>query len=112
MARAMPAPKSSIQRRFGGYVRSNLTIFILRPETRNIGNNVISLALSNLLMKVFGVETVLVNIPAHAGTFGGVQFGGLTPRQVYDINRLADGLVIGGGNLFENGQLTCDLQAL
>ncbi len=93
-------------------MRSNLTIFILRPETRNIGNSVISLALSNLLLKVFGTNAVFVNIPAQVGRLGGIEFGGLSPRQVYDINRLADGLVIGGGNLFENGQLSCDIQAL
>ena len=83
-------------------------IFCIRPTKRNIGNDLISLATSDLLYAQFGSETLIVDIPALEGD----EFGGLTARQVYDINRFADGVVIGGGNLFENGQLTVDLQAL
>ncbi|MEP7305138.1 MAG: polysaccharide pyruvyl transferase family protein [Acidobacteriota bacterium] len=84
------------------------TLFCLRPATRNIGNDIINRATTDLLVAVFGAETSIVNIPALAGP----QEGGLTARQIYDINRLADGVVIGGGNLFENGQLTVDEHAL
>src|SRR5262249_30731358 len=56
----------------------------------------------------FGDDTAIVNIPALRGEL----FGGLTTKQVYDMNRLADGVVIGGGNLIENGQLTVDSRAL
>lgn len=84
------------------------TIFCVRPNTRNIGNDIINKATSGLLYASFGTETGLVNIPALAGP----QFGGFTSRQVYDMNRFADGIVVGGGNLFENGQLTVELQAL
>ena len=84
------------------------TLFCVRPATRNIGNDIINRATTDLLFAVFGAETSIVTIPALAGP----QDGGLTARQIYDINRLADGVVIGGGNLFENGQLTVDEQAL
>ena len=84
------------------------TLFCVRPATRNIGNDIINRATTDLLFAVFGAETSIVTIPALVGS----RNGGLTARQVYDINRLADGVVVGGGNLFENGQLTVDEQAL
>jgi Polysaccharide pyruvyl transferase len=84
------------------------TLFCVRPATRNIGNDVINKATADLLYTTFGNETGLINIPALAG----LQFGGFTAKQVYDMNRFADGVVVGGGNLFENGQLSIDRQAL
>lgn len=89
-------------------MRSMPTLFCLRPATRNIGNDLINHATSGLLRSVFGDDTSIVNLPALAAAHG----GGLTASQVYDMNRLADGVVVGGGNLFENGQLTIDAQAL
>jgi len=84
------------------------TLFCVRPETRNIGNDLINRATSDLIRSVFGSDTVIVNVPALAGA----HYGGLTASQVYDMNRFADGVVVGGGNLFENGQLTVEPQAL
>lgn len=84
------------------------TLFCVRPATRNIGNDVIHAATAELLRATFGGDVALVNIPALAGP----QFGGLTAKQVYDMNRFADGVVLGGGNLLENGQLTVDRTAL
>ena len=80
------------------------TLFCIRPATRNIGNDLIYQATCDLLRGVFGPEVTLVSIPA----LQGAQYGGLTASQVHDINRLADAVIIGGGNLFENGQLTFD----
>jgi len=85
-----------------------MNIFLVRPTTRNIGNDLIGYATAELLYEVFGAATNVVNIPALKGP----QFGGLVPRQIYDMNRLADGVVVGGGNLFENGQLSYDAQAV
>lgn len=87
---------------------SPLTIFLIRPTTRNIGNDLIACAMSRVLYQAFGSDTNIVSVPALVGP----QFGGLVPRQVYDINRLADGVVIGGGNLFENGQISYDMRAV
>jgi hypothetical protein len=84
------------------------TLFCVRPTTPNIGNDLINRAVTSLLYEVFGSDTSIVTIPALSS--GGR--GGLTASQIYDMNRFADGVVIGGGNLFENGQLTTDLQAL
>jgi len=84
------------------------TLFCVRPATCNIGNDVIHKATADLLYDAFGSSLGIVNIPALQGP----QFGGFTARQVFDMNRFADGVVVGGGNLFENGQLAVDLQAL
>ena len=91
-----------------GISRDATNIFFVRPTTRNIGNDLIGYATAELLYEVFGPATNIVTIPALTGP----QFGGLAPRQIYDMNRLADGVVVGGGNLFENGQLTYDAQAV
>jgi hypothetical protein len=85
-----------------------LAIFLVRPTTRNIGNDLIAFATSQLLYEAFGDDTNIVSVPALVGP----QFGGLVPRQVYDMNRLADGVVIGGGNLLENGQMSYDPRAV
>jgi polysaccharide pyruvyl transferase WcaK-like protein len=85
-----------------------MNIFFVRPTTRNIGNDIIAYATSELLYQVFGAETNIINIPALRGH----QFGGLVARQVYDMNRMADAVIVGGGNLFENGQFTYDTQAV
>ena len=86
----------------GGPTDDVTLLFRIRPATPNIGNDAIGAATSELLRSVLGAGTNIVDLPAHA-TSGGL--GGLTARQVYDMNRSADGVVIGGGNLFENGQL-------
>jgi polysaccharide pyruvyl transferase WcaK-like protein len=85
-----------------------LTLFLVRPTTRNIGNDLIAFATSQLLYEAFGDGTNIVSVPALVGP----QFGGLVPRQIYDMNRLADGVVIGGGNLLENGQISYDARAV
>jgi polysaccharide pyruvyl transferase WcaK-like protein len=85
-----------------------MNIFFVRPTTRNIGNDLIGYATTELLYEIFGSATNIVNIPAVKGQ----QFGGLTSRQIYDVNRFADAVVLGGGNLFENGQITYDAQAV
>ena len=83
-------------------------LFCIRPATRNIGNDIINRATSELIYQVFGGATGIVNIPAIKGP----QFGGFTVRQVYDVNRFADGVALGGGNLFENGEVTVEPHAL
>lgn len=84
------------------------TLFCIRPATRNIGNDIINKATADLIYEAFGDDAGIVNIPALKGS----QFGGITAKQVYDANRFANGVIVGGGNLFENGQLTIETQAL
>jgi len=85
-----------------------MNIFCIRPSTRNIGNDLIGMAIDLIVRDTIRADINFINVPA----LKGAQFGGLTSKQVHDINRIGDGVIIGGGNLFENGQLTVDGQAL
>lgn len=87
---------------------NNKTFFCIGPTLRNIGNDIINYSTKKLLIEVFGKDSCIVGLPAIEGR----QFGGFTSKQVYDANRLADAVVVGGGNLFENGQLTINRTAL
>lgn len=87
------------------------TIFHIRPKTPNIGNDLISLGMELLLFEAFGNDVNLVTIPAISQE-SRIKGSGLSARNIYEINQLADGLIIGTGNLFENGGLHCDLGAL
>ena len=85
------------------------TVFLVQPKTGNIGNHIIALGMEQLLQQAFGGRVNLVSLPANVGAKGK---GGLDSRAIYEINQIADGLVIGPGNLFENGGLHCDAEAL
>lgn len=85
-----------------------MNLFLIRPATRNIGNDLIAYSTERIVSEVFGSLTCIVNIPAMANR----QYGGLTSRQIYDINRFADGVIISGGNILENGQITYERVAV
>jgi hypothetical protein len=87
-----------------------MTIFHLTPNTPNIGNQLIALGAEILLRAELGRDVKVVSIPSVED--GGLKGGGLTSRTVYEMNQLADGVVIGPGNLLENGALDVDLTAL
>ena len=87
-----------------------ITLFNLRPNTPNIGNDLIALGMQSAVQSILGRNVNLVSLPASNSM--GPKGAGLTAKTVYEINRLADGLVVGPGNLFENGALTIDLGAL
>ena len=87
-----------------------MKIFSLRPDRPNVGNGLIALGADAMLRSAFGNSVSLINIPLHPN--GNLKGGGLTAQTVYEINQLADGVIIGPGNLFENGALTVDLNAL
>jgi len=42
----------------------------------------------------------------------GTTKAGLTPATVHEINRFADGVIVGGGNLYENDEIAVDVRAL
>lgn len=87
------------------------TIFNVRPRTTNIGNDVIAVATCALMERALGASVNLVSLPAIASG-GGTLGSGLSARNIYEMNQLADGVVVGGGNLFENGALNLDANAL
>ena len=85
-----------------------MNLFFVRPTLSNIGNLLISHATKEIFSEVFGKTANIVSIPALKGP----DAGGLGAGPIYDMNRMADAVVVGGGNLFENGQLSCNHLAI
>lgn len=87
------------------------TIANIRPLGFNVGNNAINFSLRYMLHEVFGRHVTIVDYPAtskHESTAK----AGLTPSTVHEINRYADGVIVGGGNLYENDEVEVDPRAL
>ena len=74
----------------------------------NIGNFLIQQAVRRMVERQCDGAVNFITIPA-AG-FGAKS--GLTKKIIYDINQTASGVIIGGGNLFENGEIEFDKGAL
>lgn len=74
----------------------------------NIGNFLIQQAVRRMVERQCDAGVNFITIPA-AG-FGAKS--GLNKKIIYDINQTASGVIIGGGNLFENGEIEFDNSAL
>jgi hypothetical protein len=64
-----------------------------------------------MLYETFGRLVSIIEYPAtskHEST----SKAGLTPATVNEINRFADGVIVGGGNLYENDEIAVDARAL
>lgn len=87
------------------------TIANVHPFGHNVGNHAIHLALRQMLYEAFGRLVSIIEFPA---TIVSHESGssGLTPASVHEINRFADGVIVGGGNLFENDALDLHPEAL
>jgi hypothetical protein len=98
---------------YGVYVANmrRTRLFSVRPRTTNVGNDIIALGTDALLDAVWGEPVEVVSVPAVAASRG-VKGDGLDAGNVYEANRLADGVLVGGGNLFENGGLHVTATAL
>ena len=88
-----------------------LTLFCIRPRGFNIGNDAIFVAMQHFIYKAFGRQVNLLSLPA-TSRYESQAKAGLTKRVIHEINQYGDGVIIGGGNLFENGELDVDLNAL
>jgi hypothetical protein len=82
-------------------------VFCVRPKGFNVGNEVIGFALSRLLRDAFGDLTNLIPVPATEDERDGWH-AGLAARTVHEMNLYGQGVVVGGGNLYENGRLIVD----
>jgi len=80
-----------------------ITLFCVRPRGLNIGNDTIFLGLRHLLRDAFDGLVNIVQIDSAAG---------LDARTIHEMNLYGHGVVVGGGNVFENGQLQVDPNAL
>jgi len=63
------------------------------------------------LYEIFGYDLNLIVLPATARYEAQVQ-AGLSPKMVYEINQHGHGVIIGGGNLYENNELDINIDAL
>lgn len=87
------------------------TIANIRPLGYNVGNHAINFALRHMLYETFGRLVSVIEYPAtskHESTTK----AGLSAGTVHEINRFADGVIVGGGNLYENDEIAVDPRAL
>ncbi len=88
-----------------------VNIYSIRPKGFNIGNDVIYLALNHFIRQAFEKNLNLISLPA-TGKYETNRKAGLSSETIYEINQFGHGVIIGGGNLYENGELEIDNIAL
>lgn len=90
---------------------SATNVFWIRPRRHNVGNEAIAFALHELLRAQFGADVNLLPVAATRGEDDG-WLAGISAEAVHEMNLYGHGVVIGGGNLLENGGLDVDIAAL
>ena len=85
-----------------------VNIFCIRPKGFNIGNDVIYQGTLAFLQASFGSQVNVISLPA-TSRYESQAKAGLTPRTVHEINQYGHGVIVGGGNLYENGELQVHL---
>ena len=88
-----------------------VNIFCIRPKGFNIGNDVIYQGTLAFLQEAFGPLVNVISLPA-TSRYESHAKAGLTPRTVHEINQYGHGVIVGGGNLYENGELEVNAGAL
>lgn len=86
-------------------------IYHLRPATPNIGNDLIVMALQDLIAESTAFPADIINLPAK-GTSAVIKVGGIVRQTVNDIHQFGAKVIIGPGNLFENNGLEVESVAL
>lgn len=87
------------------------TIANVRPIGHNVGNHAINFCLRQLIYEVFGRYVSIIDYPA-SSRYESSSNGGLSPKSIHDFNRYVDGVIIGGGNLFENNEIDVAVNSL
>ncbi len=88
-----------------------INLYSLRPKGFNVGNDVIYLAVNHFVRKVFKESYNVVSLPA-TSKYEAHRKAGINSQTVYEINQFGNGVIIGGGNLYENGELEVNPIAL
>ncbi len=88
-----------------------VNLYCIRPKGFNIGNDVIFLGLKHFVRQAFGEAVNLISLPA-TGKYETHRKAGITAQTVYEINQFGGGLIVGGGNLYENGEIEINPTAL
>lgn len=89
-----------------------INLYSIRPKGFNVGNDVIYIALKGFLERAFGNDYVnIISLPA-TNTYESNKKAGFTRNTIYEINQFGHGVILGGGNLYENGEIDIDPIAL
>jgi hypothetical protein len=88
-----------------------ITLFNIRPFGLNVGNDAIFVAMQRLIYRSFGSLVNIISIPA-TSKYESHSIAGLSSQTIHRINQIGDGVIIGGGNLFENGEIEVNSNAL
>lgn len=88
-----------------------MNIFCIRPKGFNVGNDAIYLGLQASLEQAFGCFVNLITLPA-TSKYESQARGGLTSKTIHEINQYGHGVIVGGGNLYENGELDLNTESL
>jgi polysaccharide pyruvyl transferase WcaK-like protein len=82
-------------------------LYSIRPKGFNIGNEAIFIGVSHFIRKSLKRNFNFISIPATT-KYENQRKGGLIANTVYEINRNGHGVIVGGGNLYENNELDID----
>lgn len=88
-----------------------ITLFCIRPKGFNVGNDAIYLGMQHFIYEAFGELVNLITLPA-TSRYESQAKAGLTARTIHEINQYGHGVIVGGGNLYENGELEVNVDAL
>lgn len=79
-------------------------IYSIRPKGFNIGNDVIYLGINHFVRNAFKENYNVISLPA-TGKYEAHRKAGLSSQTIYEVNQFGHGIIVGGGNLYENGEL-------
>lgn len=88
-----------------------LTLYCLRPKGFNIGNEAIFIAMKHFLRESFDESFNIISLPA-TSRYESHSKAGISSSTMFEVNQYGHGLIIGGGNLYENGELEVNKIAL
>src|SRR5690606_30949554 len=88
-----------------------INVYCIRPKGFNIGNDVIYLALTHFIRSAFRENVNIISLPA-TSKYESHKKAGINSQTVYEINQFGHGLIVGGGNLYENGELEINPNAI
>lgn len=88
-----------------------INLYSIRPKGFNVGNDVIFVGLNHFIRQAFPGGLNIIALPA-TSKYEAQKKAGLSSQTVYEINQFGDGVIVGGGNLYENGELEINATAL
>lgn len=88
-----------------------INLYSIRPKGFNIGNDVIFLGVSHFLRQAFQGGVNIITLPA-TSKYEAQKKAGLSSQTIYEINQFGHGVIVGGGNLYENNELEVNATAL